>query len=45
MLKCGGGKKYPDSYNYCPKCGRKLEIDFFGELSTEKDKDAFDLFH
>jgi predicted amidophosphoribosyltransferase len=43
MKRCCG-QKYPDSYNYCTQCGKKLETDFFGELFTEKDEDAFKLF-
>lgn len=45
------GRKYPDNYTYCTQCGKKLEVDFFGELGTNKDtlftdadKDAFKLF-
>lgn len=38
------GRKYPDHYTYCTQCGAKLEVDLFGELFTEKDKDAFKLY-
>ena len=43
MKRCCG-RRYSDNYNFCTKCGAKLEIDFWGELSTDKDEDAFELY-
>jgi hypothetical protein len=43
MKKCCG-QTYPDNYNFCTKCGAKLDS-FWGKLSTDEDKDFMgDLF-